>query len=116
MKKTIARIAAGIALSFAIAGIVVGCASATARTETYYPQAFIVTSATIPYDGVQTLTIQTVTGYSYEFDSDAGDWSPGDLCACVMSTNGTPSIVDDIVVEARYSGIAEWYVNIYPNA
>ena len=86
------------------------------RTEGLYPQTFIVTAVTpeAPTE-TQLVTIETVTGFMYEFYSDAGDWMPGDLCACIMDDNGTPEIIDDMVIDANYSGIAEWFVGIYPN-
>ena len=86
------------------------------RTEGLYPQTFIVTDVTpeAPTE-TQLVTIKTVTGFVYQFESDAGDWMPGDLCACIMDDNGTPEIIDDMVIDANYSGIAEWFVGIYPN-
>lgn len=84
------------------------------ESEAFYPQTFIVTEVAESGES-QLVTIETVTGFLYQFESDAGDWTPGDLCACIMNDNGTPEITDDIVIDARYSGITEWFVEIYPN-
>lgn len=82
-----------------------------------YPQTFIVTEVS-PESPAETqlVTIETVTGFVYQFSSDAGDWMPGDLCSCILDDNGTPEIFDDIILDANYAGIAEWFVEIYPNA
>lgn len=92
-------------------------ATTTEINEGFYPQTFIVVEASDPDpEGIQTVTIETVTGFLYQFESDAGDWMAGDLCACIMNDNGTTEIYDDTVVDANYSGIAEWFVEIYPNS
>lgn len=85
-------------------------------TDGLYPQTFIVVEVEpVATAETQLVTIETVTGFLYQFYSDAGDWIPGDLCACILDDNGTPEITDDIILGANYSGIAEWFVEIYPN-
>jgi len=37
----------------------------------------------------------------------AGDWDVGDYAAAIMDTNGTDNIYDDIIIDLRYTRIAE---------
>lgn len=107
----------GIFLGILMLGVSAEATTPEINTEGLYPQTFIVIEATDPDpEGIQTVTIETVTGFLYQFESDAGDWMAGDLCACIMDRNGTPEIYDDAVVDANYSGIAEWFVEIYTNS
>ena len=80
MKKLLATIAAVIA-----AGLI-------------YPTTMQVTD--ISGDVV---TLETATGFVYQF-TGAEDYSENDLVSCIMFSNGTTNITDDIILAARYSG------------
>lgn len=84
MKKLLATIAAVIA-----AGLI-------------YPATMQVTD--ISGDVV---TLETATGFVYQF-TGAEDYSENDLVSCIMFSNGTTNITDDIILAARYSG---FYIN-----
>ena len=111
------RIIIGIFLAVMVFAMADAGAYATeiAETPDVYPQTFIATKVEWVSEETQLVTIESVTGFVYQFYSDAGDWTPGDLVACIMDRNGTPEITDDVVIDANYSGIAEWFVEIYPN-
>lgn len=80
MKKLLATIAAIIA-----AGLI-------------YPTTMQVTD--ISSDVV---TLETATGFVYQF-TGAEDYCENDLVSCIMFSNGTTNITDDIILTARYSG------------
>ena len=49
------------------------------------------------------VTLETATGFVYQF-TGAEDYSENDLVSCIMFSNGTTDITDDIILTARYSG------------
>ena len=49
------------------------------------------------------VTLETATGFVYQF-TGAEDYSENDLVSCIMFSNGTANITDDIILAARYSG------------
>lgn len=53
------------------------------------------------------VTLETSTGFVYQF-TGAEDYSENDLVSCIMFSNGTTNITDDIILSARYSG---FYLN-----
>lgn len=84
--------------------------------EGLYPQTYIVTEVSEePNNGFYLVTVESCTGFLYQFYSEDGDWATGDLCSCIMSNNGTENITDDEILSTRYAGIAEWFMEIYPN-
>lgn len=48
------------------------------------------------------VTMETATGFVYQMHAD--DYNNGDLVSCIMFSNGTTDITDDIILAARYSG------------
>lgn len=52
------------------------------------------------------VTMETATGFVYQMQAD--DYEKGDLVSCIMFSNGTTNITDDIILAARYSG---FYLN-----
>lgn len=109
MKKIIAGIFAGLTITAASA-----CATAHADFPTvpegYYPATFIVTEVSWDADReLQILAAETATGIEYRWYDDAGDWAEGDLVSAVMYDMETPEVTDDLVLDARYAGIPEWY-------
>ena len=49
------------------------------------------------------VTLETSTGIVYEMDG-AEDYFEGDLVSCLMWSNGTEKVFDDVIVSARYAG------------
>ena len=43
-------------------------------------------------------------GNIYSFVSEDADWCEGDIVSCIMSSNGTETITDDVIVSVTYSG------------
>lgn len=82
MKKLLATIAAIIA-----AGLI-------------YPATMQVTD--IDYNN-DVVTIETATGFVYQF-TGTEDYSENDLVSCIMFSNGTTDITDDVILTVRYSG------------
>ena len=70
-----------------------------------YPQTYIITEIDKANDLV---TIETCTGYEYQFYG-IEDYYEGDLVSCIMYTNGTETITDDVILTHRYSGVTQFY-------
>lgn len=111
MKKILAGIFAGLTITASCA-----CTTANAdnfhNLEHYYPATFIITEA--GWDAqreLQILTAEDCMGNVWEWYSDAGDWTEGDLVACIMYDMETEYIYDDIIIDADYVGIPEWYTD-----
>ena len=51
----------------------------------------------------QMIKIKDANDHVYYFNSDAGDWFVGDYVSCIMDSKGSPYVMDDIVVSAKYS-------------
>lgn len=81
------------------------------NTNLVYSQTYIITNVDYNSDIVE---IQDCNGFTYEFYGTE-DYCEGDLVSCIMWTNNTNEIFDDEIISVRYSGIAEWYIEIYPN-
>lgn len=110
-KKILAGIFAGLAITAACA-----CTTANAdnfhNLEHYYPATFIITEAGWDAEGkLQILTAEDCMGNVWEWYSDAGDYTEGDLVACIMYDMETECIYDDIIIDADYVGIPEWYTD-----
>lgn len=67
-----------------------------------YPTAGIVTSADL-----ETATVRTVSGHTYEITNTDCDYMVGDAVALIMTDNATPECGDDVVIMARYIGGAD---------
>lgn len=111
MKKILAGIFAGLTITAACA-----CTTANAdnfhNLEHYYPATFIITEAGWDAQGeLQILTAEDCTGHLWQWYSDAGDYTEGDLVAAIMYDMETDYIYDDIMVDERYVGICEWYTD-----
>lgn len=72
-------------------------------TEEIYPRTMVVSEIDAESDIV---TLTDSTGHMWEFYG-VEDWEVGDICSCIMDTNGTENITDDIIVDARYNGRME---------
>ena len=87
------KISAVVALVLAL----VLCGSACADL---YPTTARVTKVDRSADLV---TVETVTGLLFTFEG-CEDWEEGDCCSLLMDDNGTDSVLDDLVLDAIYSG------------
>lgn len=96
MKKSIIALLTGGAAGI-LAGILAGSVFIGSHT---YPQTFRVFSVDHDADVV---TLETSTGYLYQM-TGAEDWQPGDYCGAIMDDRGTPEIIDDAIIAARYTG------------
>jgi len=70
--------------------------------DNLYAQAFWVINVQRDDNDVDLVSIQDNNGNIFQFTADGSDWCVNDGCACVMDTNGTPEIYDDIILTARY--------------
>ena len=61
-----------------------------------------------------TVTFTTPNGHSFAFNG-CEDWASNDLVSAIMYDNGTPQVSDDIILSARYSGIAEDLPEAFPH-
>ena len=61
-----------------------------------------------------TVTFTTPNGHSFAFEG-CEDWASNDLVSVVMWDNGTPQAYDDIILSARYCGIAEDLPEAFPH-
>lgn len=53
------------------------------------------------------VTVQDAVSFQWQF-SGVEDWYIGDIAALLMYDNGTPSIRDDEIVDAKFSGTVDW--------
>lgn len=60
-----------------------------------------------------TVTFTTTNGHSFSF-SGCEDWASNDLVSALMWDAGTPQVSDDVILSARYSGIAESLPEAFP--
>ena len=65
-----------------------------------YPRTMVVTEINEEADIV---VLTDSVGYIWEFYG-VEEWTVGDLCSCIMDTNGTEAITDDTIIDTRYSG------------
>ena len=80
------------------------CITPTANAPNeVYPRTTVVAEINAETD---TVVLTDSVGYVWEFYG-VEDWQVGDICSCIMDTNGTENITDDIIVDARYNGRLE---------
>ena len=93
-----------------ITGFLCHSANTAKETETapsLYPMMGVVTEVNYATD---TVTIVDFNGNEWEF-SECEDWFVGDVCASIMSDNGTPLIFDDEIVQVKYDGWLDGWIN-----
>ena len=71
--------------------------------EEIYPRTMIVDEINAE---TNTVILVDSVGYEWEFEG-VEDWEVGDICSCIMNTNGTENIGDDIIVDTKYNGRIE---------
>lgn len=58
------------------------------------------------------VTFVDCMGFRYHYQMDGGDIKVGDIYSCIMDTNGTQKVLDDIVTDIKYERIdllIKWY-------
>lgn len=85
--------------------------AAVAMAGLIYPQTYIVTDVNYETDVVE---ITSPTGYTYEF-TGTEDWVVGELCSCIMYSNGTTNITDDVIISCRYAGSPDMFKEVLPD-
>ena len=58
------------------------------------------------------ITATCANGNMFSFYDTEETWICGDLCSLIMYDRGTPSVLDDVVVKARYGGFVELFEEI----
>lgn len=61
-----------------------------------------------------TVTFTTPNGHMFTLNG-CEDWASNDVVSAIMYDNGTPQVSDDIILSARYSGIAEDLPEAFPH-
>lgn len=61
-----------------------------------------------------TVTFTTTNGHMFTLNG-CEDWASNDLVSAIMYDNGTPQVYDDIILSARYCGIAEDLPEAFPH-
>lgn len=102
MKRFIPEIKVALVMTVLMVTVLtVICISNRKHENEIYPQTMTVVK--IENDVV---TIEDFNGFQFQFDG-AEDWMVGDICSCIMKTNGTETILDDEIIDTRYSGYVE---------
>lgn len=86
----------------ALVGFVVGAFIPwkKANEPKVYPMAVTVVDVSEALDMV---TVEDSNKNLWQFHG-VEDYMVGDIVACIVDTNGTPEIKDDIIIQTRYSG------------
>ena len=91
-----------IFMGFTVAGL--WYTATTAKTEiNVYPLLTTVTEVDRDKDLV---TVEDNNGFIWQFEG-ADDWEEGDLCNCLMDSQGTEKIFDDEIIMTRYESGAK---------
>lgn len=73
-----------------------------------YPHMGEVTAVTYKANGYE-VTFADGVGRQWSWLDDSGDWFTGDFVAVIMDDNGTPTVYDDRVLDARYVGYLDLF-------
>lgn len=90
MKKTLIILALALTLT-------------SCQQEEIYPRTMVVYQMNHETD---TVTLIDSTRNLWTFQG-IEDWEIGDICSCILNTNGTEIITDDTIVTTRYNGQLE---------
>ena len=83
--------------------LLIGALSLPFNDANLYPRTMIVTEVNTSADTVE---LTDFTGHTWELNG-VEDWIIGDICACIMNSNGTEAIEDDTIVDIKYNGYIE---------
>ena len=73
------------------------------QQEEIYPRTMVVYEINHKLDVVM---LKDSTGLIWAFNG-VEDWKIGDICSCILNTNGTEIIYDDTIVTTKYNGQLE---------
>ena len=90
-----------VCVLIAAALLILGAWACEDTSSDIYPMTMVVTEVDLYEDLV---TLRDYCGFEWQFWG-TDDWQPGDICSCIMNTEGTASIFDDSIVDVRYSGV-----------
>lgn len=102
IKETIKMVAFFIVICFF--SILMTCGEEPRKPADYPKVAKVID---IDYDN-NVMTLMDCVGNCWEWE-DIEDYEIGDLCGMIMNDNATDQIYDDIIVQIRYCGKAEWF-------
>ena len=83
-----------------VLAVILTLVSTTSYTARLYPDAMVVSGFDFESDSV---ILTDVSGVQWLYRG-IDDWMVGDCAACLMDSNGTEDIYDDLIVTARYAG------------
>lgn len=90
-------------ISITILMIILHCIVSLYVSKKLYPRTMIVSEINTKSD---TVILTDSVGFVWEFRG-IEDWQVGDICSCIMDTNGTENIEDDIIRNTKYNGQIE---------
>lgn len=70
------------------------------KTPEVYPMAAVVVDIS---EALDVVTIKDANENLWQFH-EIEDYMVGDVVACIVDTNGTPEIKDDVIIQTRYNG------------
>lgn len=73
-----------------------------------YPSTCIITEID---KGNDLVTISTATGNEFQFYG-VEDYAKGDLVAVIFYDNGTETVIDDQIMDVRYTGTADMFKEV----
>lgn len=92
-----------------VIGVLVMCVAGVARAEIYALTTVVVS---LDYDA-DVVEVESFNGDVWAFDG-CEDWCLFDICSMVMDDNNTTTIYDDIIINCRYNGWFEgWVEKVY---
>ena len=95
----------GIVAAFVITILSTVIASGKSDDNNIYATTAVVITLDYANDIV---VVEDFNGFMWEF-SGTEDWCEGDLVSMVMNSVGTPTVLDDKIVHAYYSGTVNWF-------
>lgn len=75
-----------------------------------YPNMGEVTAVLPKANGKYKVVFKDGAGRPYSWIDNSGDWFTGDFVAVIMDDNGTPTVYDDSVLDARYVGYVDLFI------
>lgn len=99
------RVFYGILAVFVIIILSTVITSGKSDDDNIYATTAIVTTLDYVND---TVVVEDFNGFMWEF-TGIEDWCEGDLVSLVMNSVGTPTVLDDKIVHAYYSGTVNWF-------
>ena len=70
----------------------------------YYAGCGLITEDPQEYGDGWLLYVAMQNGNVFAFVDEDGDWCKGELIAFIFDDNGTPEVLDDMIVSVKYAG------------